>query len=287
MAHHQGMTLVALSNLLDDFSMQRRFHTDTRVKACALLLEERIPMRSGVVQPETPRVPSTLSLDEDRDTAERISGKETWSGELRSHLLGTSTLSSFIATNGGGFLTYRGIDVNRFREEGALDPGGTYVYVRNHTADRLWSTSFLPTRVEPEFYDVVFSLDKIEILRRDGDVETLTEVVVSPEQPVEVRRITLSNHGAGAVELDLTTYTELCLGPRSADVAHPAFQKMFVETEFWEERNALLARRRPRAPGEAETWVAQILVPSTDNVRDFDFDTSRAQDRKSVVSGRV
>ena len=276
MAHHQGMTLVALANLLTDFSMQRRFHADARIKACDLLLEERIPVKAGVVKPETPRIPSNLATTDEFEAVERIGFKQSHGSELRSNLLGHGSVSTLVTAGGEGFTNWRGVDVNRFREEGSLGAGGTYVYISNRSRSTQWSSGYLPTRSEPDQYDAIFSLDKVEFLRRDAEVETLTEIVVSPEQPVEVRRITLTNHGSFALALDVTTYMELSLAPRVSDVAHPAFQKMFVETESVPGRGALIARRRPRSQGEAEIWVGQILLPVTENVGELSFETSRA-----------
>src|SRR5690606_5598446 len=128
MAHHQGMTLVALSNLLTDFSMQRRFHADARIKACALLLEERIPVRAGVVEPETTRTASPLAQTFEQEVTEHLDLAQARTSPPRGHLLGQGDLSSWISAGGEGFLTWRGIDVQRFREEASLSCGGILLY---------------------------------------------------------------------------------------------------------------------------------------------------------------
>jgi cyclic beta-1,2-glucan synthetase len=260
MAHHQGMTLVALSNLLSDFAMQRRFHADPRIKACALLLEERIPPRAGVVQPETPRIAPNLTAALEQESTEHLDFAEVQKDELRGQLLGQGSLATWVTSGGGGFTTWRGLDVQRFREDASLECGGIYLYFRNLDGGHYWSSGYLPTKAEPRHYDVVFSIDKIELARRDGDIETLTEITVSPEHAAEIRRVTLTNHATRSVRLDVTSFTELSLAPRVADVAHPAFQKLFVELEFLEERGALLAHRRKRSEHDPDVWVAQLYV---------------------------
>jgi len=260
MAHHQGMTLVALANLLSDFAMQRRFHADPRIKACALLLEERIPARAGVVQPETTRAVSTLSSALEQEATDHLDLAQVRGGPLRGHLLGQGSLSTWVTSGGEGFLTWRGLDVPRFREESSLECGGIYLYFQNLDRDNYWSSGYMPTRAEPSHYDVVFSVDKVEFGRRDGDIETLTEITLSPEHPAEIRRITLTNHSQTAVRIAITSFTELALTSRSADVAHPAFQKMFVETEFLGERGALIAHRRKRSAHDPSVWMAQVFV---------------------------
>jgi cyclic beta-1,2-glucan synthetase len=273
MAHHQGMSLVALDNLLNDGPMQRRFHTDARIKATELLLEERIPLGAPVVELHAATIRAPLLVEPELEAAEHV-GLATH-GPLRSHLLGHGELSTFVTYTGGGFTTYKGRDVNRFRADSVLEPGGIYGYVRHVDDERYWSVTFDPVRKKPDAYDVTFTIDRVEFRRRDENIETLMELVVSPEYPAEVRRFTLANHGDEPAQLELTTYTEVALSPRRSDAAHPAFANMFVETEAFTERGALLARRRPRLPGEPETWLVQLLVPEEGEWTDFEWDTSR------------
>jgi cellobiose phosphorylase len=259
MAHHQGMTLVAIDNVLHDAPMQRRFHADPRVKASALLFEERIPERVPIVEVNSSSLRTPSPSEADLDVVEHVGLAAHPIARL--HLLGHGELSTAVTVLGEGFTTWKDLDVSRFREDHALEAGGIYLYVRDHTAESHWSAGFQPTRVVPETYDVAFAIDRIEIRRRDGDIETTAEITVSPERPAEVRRVTLTNHGSAAHELDITTYTEVVLAPRAADVAHRAFGGMFIETEALPDQSAVLARRRPKSPAEPETWLVQVLCP--------------------------
>jgi cyclic beta-1,2-glucan synthetase len=275
MAHHQGMSLVALCNVLCNWPMQRRFFADARVKASALLLEERVPSTTPVIpvradQAATP----TLGEPELRLTDHVGPGAP---GVERLHLLGHGELSSIISASGGGVTTWKGMDVSRFREDAALDAGGTFLYVRDLTGQRMWSAGRQPTTVTPDYYDASFSIDRVELKRRDGAIETVMEIVVSPEHPAEVRRLTLTNHGDRAVDLDVTSYMEPVLAPRGADVAHRAFSSMFLEAELLPERGAILVRRRPRSSHEAESWLVQVLSPDGDGFGPAELDASRAE----------
>ncbi|HEY3822382.1 MAG TPA: glucoamylase family protein [Polyangiaceae bacterium] len=274
MAHHQGMTLVALDNTLHDSPMQRRFHRDPRIKATELLLEERIPERTPLVTVTASSLRTPTSNEPDLDVVEHVGlGARPLA---RIHLLGHGELSAAVTVLGEGFTTWKDLDVHRFREDQALEAGGIYLYVRDHTAKTVWSAGYQPTKTEPDFYDVAFAIDRVEIHRRDGDIETTTEITVSPEHTTEVRRVTLTNHGSAAHDLDLTTYTEVVLAPRAADVAHRAFASMFIETEALAEHGAVLARRRPRSRSEGETWLAQVLSPEGPAWRPgFEHETSR------------
>ncbi|HTV21677.1 MAG TPA: glucoamylase family protein [Polyangiaceae bacterium] len=273
MAHHQGMSLVALGNILLDGPMQRRFHRDPRIKATELLLEERVPLAAP-----PPRSPATVMstsarIEQRVDAVEHVGLRSP--GPLRVQLLGHGELSSIVSATGAGVTTWKGLDANRFREDPVLEAGGIYLYVKNRTQNRLWSAGFQPTRAEPSFYNVAFSIDRVEFHRKDGDVQTVTEVALSPEHAVEVRRITLSNQGESPLELELTSYTEVVLAPRGADVGHRAFSNMFVETEALPERFALLAKRRPRNAGDAEVWMVQMLMAESAGFGPLDYDCSR------------
>jgi len=145
----------------------------------------------------------------------------------------------------------------------------------------LWSAGFQPVGKEPDEYEVLFSVDKAEFTRRDDDLETHLELAIAPDSNVEVRLMMITNHGDVAHTLDATSYAELVLCPAEADVAHPAFQKLFVETHWLPEHNALLARRRPRTQGEQNGWAVHTLAVD-DNSRsmaagEIQFETDRAR----------
>jgi cyclic beta-1,2-glucan synthetase len=273
-AHHQGMSLVSLCNVLCNWPMQRRFFADARVKASALLLEERVPQAAPVIPVRSEQVPTPLLGEPELRLTDHVGLGHT--GVQRLHLLGHGELSSIISASGTGVTTWRGMDVTRFRADSVHDTSGTFIYVRDLTGSRIWSAGQQPTGAVPDYYDASFSIDRVELKRRDGAIETVMEVVVSPEHPAEVRRLTLTNHAAEACELDITAYSEPVLAPRGADVAHRAFSSMFLETELLPERGAILVRRRPRSSHEPETWMVQVLTPDGDGFGPAELDSSRA-----------
>jgi cyclic beta-1,2-glucan synthetase len=275
MAHHQGMTLVALCNLLCNWPMQRRFFADARVKASGLLLEERVPTSAPTIPVRADQAASPLLGEPELRLTDHVGLGNA--GVPRLHLLGHGELSSIISAYGTGATTWRGLDVTRFRDDTSLDPSGIFLYVRDLSNQRLWSAGRAPTSAAPDYYDASFSIDRVELKRRDGVIETVTEIVVSPEHPAEVRRITFANHGQRAVELDVTSYTEPVLAPHGADVAHRAFSSMFLEAELLPERGAILLCRRPRGAHEAECWLVQVLTPDADGFGPAELDASRAE----------
>ena len=116
-------------------------------------------------------------------------------------------------------------------------------------------------RAVPDAYEVTFAVDKAEIRRLDGDIETLLEVAVSPENNAEIRQVTLKNLGDRTEVLEVTSFLELVLGEAAADLAHPAFSKLFVETEYVPQRRTLLARPGHVTPGRIRSAI-HVLAPS-------------------------
>jgi cyclic beta-1,2-glucan synthetase len=275
MAHHQGMCLVALCNVLCNWPMPRRFFADARVKASALLLEERVPLAAPVIPVRADKMGTPLPGEPELRLTDHVGLASR--GVQRLHLLGHGELSSIISATGTGVTTWKGMDVTRFRQDAVLETSGIFIYVRDLSGRRLWSAGQEPTGAVPDYYDASFSIDRVELKRRDGAIETVCEIVVSPEHPAEIRRLTFANHGEQACDLDVTTYTEPVLAPRGADVAHRAFSSMFLETELLPERGAILVRRRPRSHGEVESWMVQLLTPDGDGFGPAQLDASRAE----------
>jgi cyclic beta-1,2-glucan synthetase len=124
---------------------------------------------------------------------------------------------------------------------------------------------------------VAFFEDRAEITRRDGRILTSTEILVSPEDDAEVRRVSVTNEGTRVSEIELTTYSEVVLSTAAADSAHPAFSKLFVRTEFIADSGALLATRRSREPEDPELWVAHVSSLEGAGIGGVQFETDRAR----------
>ena len=195
----------------------------------------------------------------------------------RTHILSNGSYSVMLTAAGSGFSQWRNIAVTRWREDPTCDPWGCYVFLRDVHEGRVWSAGYQPAGVEPESYGVDFYEDRAEISRKDGAISTLLEVLVGSEDDIEVRRVSLTNHARTAREIELTSYAEIVLAPPAGDAAHPAFSKMFVQTEFAAESGALLAVRRPRDAGELRVWATHFSTLEGSAVGGVQFETDRAR----------
>ncbi len=279
MAHHQGMSLVGLANSLLDEPMPRRFHAVPMVRAVDLLLQERIPRDATIIEPSEAIAPAQSPETATAKAAPLMSRRLTTAATPapRVHLISNTQYHVMLTNAGGGYSTCRGLDVTRWREDITRDNWGQFIYLRDMGTGQLWSSAHHPTGRLADTYEVVFSADKAAFRRRDGMIETLTEVTVSPEGLAEVRRVTLTNHDTRPHEVELTSYAEVVLLGRGADLAHPAFGKLFVETEWLAGSQALLCRRRPRASDQAPIWAVHVVASDTPSANDIQFETDRAR----------
>jgi cyclic beta-1,2-glucan synthetase len=276
MAHHQGMSLVALDNLLNRELMQRRFHAEPLVQATELLLQERVPRN---VPAAHPRAEEVLSGRVVRMVSPMVSRRYD-SADLptpRTQILSNGTYSVMLTTAGAGYSMCGRLAVTRWREDATRDNWGSFVYLRDVRSRRVWSAGFQPVGREPQAYEVNFAEDKAEFWRTDAGLVTHTEIIVSPEDNSEVRRITLTNNSTRVREIELTSYAEVVLAPPAADSAHPAFSNLFIETEFIAADNALIARRRPRSSKDDPVWGVHVLIVEGEAVGATQYETDRGR----------
>jgi cyclic beta-1,2-glucan synthetase len=195
----------------------------------------------------------------------------------RTHLLSNGNYSVMLTAAGSGFSRWQGMALTRWREDPTCDPWGFYIFLRDVFNGHVWSAGYQPIGRESEIYEVAFFEQRAEISRKDGPIRTIMEIIVSPEDDAEVRHLSLTNEGRGVREIELTSYSEVVLSPPAADSAHPAFSKMFVQTEFVAERGALLATRRPRDPGQPQLWIAHFNSLDGEAIGGLQFETDRAR----------
>ncbi|HEV2650658.1 MAG TPA: glucoamylase family protein, partial [Rhizomicrobium sp.] len=276
MAHHQGMTIIAISDVIHDGMMRDRFHAEPMVRASELLLHERMPRDVSVAQPPPELATGAITLYHAAPPAQRRF-KTAHTATPRTQLLSNGHYTTMVTAAGSGYSQWNDLAITRWREDPTRDNWGTYFYLRDLRSNDVWSAGFQPRGVEPDSYDVIFSEDRAIITRQDGSLTTMTEVAVSPEDDAEVRRISITNHGSRLREIEVTSYAELVLTRPGDDMAHPAFMKMFVETEYVRQPGALLATRRRRGSNDPQVWAAHISVVEGESVGEPQFETDRGR----------
>lgn len=276
MAHHQGMSLLALANLLLPKPIFERFHRNKYVRSAELILQERVPKKPKLIKhPAMNREQDQITkAEQDFSAVREYKSPNTKVPEVC--ILSNGAFSTIVSNTGSGFSLYKGLQVSRWREDPIMDPWGSYVYIRDLTNDKVWSPSFQPLREEKTEHLVQFSLDRATFMRTVEKVKTTMEISVSPEWNAEVRRVTLTNKSEKAKVLEVTTFTELALANPIADEAHTAFSKLFIRTSFDQETGCLIAGRRPREKKDQTLWAAHSLIVEGMPLGTIEFDTDRS-----------
>ena len=276
MAHHQGMSVVAIANTLLDGRMRSRFHREPMIQATELLLQERMPRDIAVAPPQAAEARATpVGTMGIAPTVRRL--KASAGRTPITHLLSNGRYTVMLTTAGAGFSRWRDVAVTRWREDTTLDDWGSFIFLRDMQRGGVWSAGAQPFAVVGTDDDVVFGEDRAEFAHTDGRLLTTTEVLVSGEDDGEVRRVSLANSGRHAREIELTSYAELVLATPATDDAHPAFTKMFIETEYVAEFGALVATRRPRSRDEAQIWAAHFAVVEGEILADQQYESDRSR----------
>jgi len=273
MAHHQGMMLLSLAHLLCERPMQRRFAADPLIKATMLLLQERVPAATVF----------HFHIAELSDTREAQSGPAMPMRVLASadtpvpevQLLSNGRYHVMVTNAGGGYSRWKDLAVTRWREDATRDNWGSFCYLRDVASGETWSAAHQPTGREADAFEAIFSEARAEFRRSDLDYETHTEIVVSPEDDIELRRLHIVNRARTRRTIEVTSYAEVVLATPAADALHPAFSNLFVETEILTEAQAIVCRRRPRSQGEKLASMFHLMAIHGGKPGAASFETDR------------
>jgi cyclic beta-1,2-glucan synthetase len=268
MAHHQGMSFLSLAYLLLAKPMQRRFQSDPQFQATELLLQERIP-RAAPFYPHSAEVTGERQrADEQVGLLRVFTTPHTPAPEV--HLLSNGRYHVMVTNAGGGYSSWKGLAVTRWREDTTRDNAGMFCYVRDVSSGDVWSTAYQPTQRPMKAYEA-----RAEFRRRDRDIAIHTEIAVSPEDDIEIRRSTITNYSDVSRTIELTSYGEVVLATPAADATHPTFSNLFVQTEILEARQAILCTRRPRSDQEHPPWMIHLIAVVGAKTGETSYETDR------------
>jgi cyclic beta-1,2-glucan synthetase len=274
MAHHQGMSLLSLASVLLNQPMQKRFESDPQFKSVMLLLQERVPKTASEYLHAAgfPRLNGTARPDMKLRVFTDPDRHRPYV-----QLLSNGRYHVMMSSAGGGYSRWRDLAVTRWREDITCDNWGTFCYLRDVATGEFWSTAHQPTLVRPETYEAIFSDARVEFRVRERDYDSHTEIVVSPEDDIELRRTHITNRARARRTIEFTSYAEVVLAPPMADTMHPAFSNLFVQTELLPELQAIVCTRRPRSEGETVPWMCHLLAVHGADIDEISYETDRSR----------
>ncbi|MGD0400313.1 MAG: glucoamylase family protein [Syntrophobacteraceae bacterium] len=275
MTHHQGMSFLSLAYVLLGRPMQKRFESEPLFQATMLLLQERVP-KATAFYAHTTELPELLAASSGAETPIRVfSSPDTPNPEVQ--LLSNGRYHVMITNAGGGYSRWKDIAVTRWREDSTCDNWGAFCYICDVTSREFWSTAYQPTLKRSKHFEAIFSEGRAEFRCRDHDYDTHTEIAVSPEDDIELRRVRITNHARTRRAIDVTSYAEVVLAQPAADALHPAFSNLFVQTEIIRRQRAILCTRRPRSQGEQAPWMFHLMAVHGAEIADVSYETDRMQ----------
>lgn len=282
MGHHAGMSLLSLAYVLLDKPMQKRFEADPTFRAAELLLHERIPKDSVPAYPHAMEAEVKQSESAEEAGMMRVfSDPNTPVPEV--HLLSNGGYHVMITSAGGGYSRWRDLAVTRWREDSTRDSWGTFCYLRDLDSGSLWSSSLQPTLQSCKSYEAIFTQARAEFRHRHDQLELHSQISVSSEDDLELRRITLTNRSDRVRTIEFTSYAEVVMATQSQDESHPAFSNLFVQTEIDRKHEAIFCSRRPRSAEEHPPWLLHMMTASGESSPATSFETDRM---KFVGRGR-
>ncbi|MGB5063616.1 MAG: glucoamylase family protein, partial [Candidatus Competibacter sp.] len=259
MAHHQGMSFLSLAYVLLDRPMQKRFESAPLFQATTLLLQERIPETPAFYSQTTSEITDIRTTAGGQEVPVRVfDGPHTPHPEVQ--LLSNGRYQVMVTHAGGGYSRWKDLAVTRWREDTTCDSWGSFCYLRDAASGAFWSTTYQPTLQPPDTFEVIFSEGRAEFRRRDHEFESHTEIAVSPEDDIELRRMRITNRARTRRVIEVTSYAEVVLASSAADALHPAFSNLFVQTEILHPQPVILCNRRPRSHGEPSPWMFHLMV---------------------------
>ncbi len=264
MAHHQGMILMAMDNYFHQDIMVRRMHGDPRIQSVELLLQEQVPQAIPLQDPYA----------EDVKGIQRLTAAPVeiipWQIPVQTpipqmHILSNGSYQVLISNMGGGYSSWRDLDLTRWHSDGVLDPWGSWIYIQDRGSgfgihNSLWSASHQPIPGDATKMQVTYFAHMAVFRRMENGLASTLEITVAPDDPVEIRHIHLYNDTGDPRNLRLTSYGEVILAPQAADNRHPAFNKLFIESEFIPELNLQIFTRRLRSSQEKPIFMGHMLV---------------------------
>lgn len=273
MSHHQGMSLLSVAYLLHDKPMQKLFEAEPQFESALLLLQERIP-RATVFYAHTTDIADVGYVAKGTESRE-IDTPNTPIPEVQ--LLSNGRYHVMITNAGGGYSRWKDLAVTRWREDGTRDNWGAFCYIRDVESNTYWSNTHQPTLTKEEKYEAVFSVGRADFHSTHNEIETHTEMVVSPEDDIEMRRMRVSNNSSARREIEVTSYAEVVLAPAASDIMQPLFNNLFVQTEVLPQQHAILCKRRPRSVEEPTPVMFHLMTLQEKVTEEISYETDRME----------
>lgn len=272
MAHHQGLILLSINNFINHNIIQKRFMQNPEMGAINILLQERVPETAIITKEEKEKVEKPKIKDYEnyiQNTYKKIDNRI-----IRGNVISNDEYTIAINQKGIGVSKYKDIYVNRFKNMDDY-PQGIFFSIKNIKNKNMWGLPYLENGYKNDNYQVDFMPDKIEIQMTNGNIKTKMTTTIVPNEPVEIRRLTLENIGSTEETLEVSSFFEPVLSRKEQDYAHPAFNNLFLLANYNEEEKCLVIRRKKRDDNRNDIYLSVGLFTSAPTIGDLEYEIDK------------
>lgn len=270
MAHHQGLILLSINNLMNNNIVQKRFVQNPEIEAVDILLQERMPENIIITKEEKEKVEKIKYIDYENTTQREITKINTKLNNV--NVIGNDKYTIIMDQKGNGYSKYNNILINRYKYTDDEEQG-IFFFFKNIKTKRIWTSNYMNYLSKADKYVMCFTPDMNKITRQDGNIETITKISVAPTEPVEIRRIELVNHGIEDETIEITSFLEPLISEKEQDYAHRAFNKLFLEYEIIED--TILIRRKSRDKSKSDMFLAVNLYAENEIIGETEFEVDK------------
>ena len=270
MAHHQGLILLSINNLMNNNIVQKRFVQNPEIEAVDILLQERMPENIIITKEEKEKVEKIKYIDYENSTQREITKINTKLNNV--NVIGNDKYTIIMDQKGNGYSKYNNILINRYKYTDDEEQG-IFFFFKNIKTKRIWTSNYMNYLSKADKYVMCFTPDMNKITRQDGNIETITKISVAPTEPVEIRRIELVNHGIEDETIEITSFLEPLISEKEQDYAHRAFNKLFLEYEIIED--TILIRRKSRDKSKSDMFLAVNLYAENEIIGETEFEVDK------------
>lgn len=192
-------------------------------------------------------------------------------------LLSNGKYHVMVSNSGGGYSRWKDFAVTRWREDGTCDNWGTFCYIRDIDSGEYWSNTHQPSLKKSKSYEAAFSQGRVDFHTSNNNIDTHTEIVVSPEDDIEIRRMHVTNKSAIRRTIEITSYAEVVIASPASDAMQPAFSNLFVQTEILPLQRAIICSRRPSSNNEQVPWMFHSMILHGSEKAEVSYETDRME----------
>ena len=267
MAHHQGLILLSINNLVNNKILINRFYENPEIEAIDILLQERMPQKAIVTKEKKEKV-EKLKIKDYQNYSERVYTKVNKDIPI-SNVISNGTYTVLNLVDGRGYSKYKNIFINKFKETDDYNQGN-FFYIRNLSNNQIINASLK----EEEEGKIVFAPDCIKTIKTVGNIKLKTITVIAPDEPVEIRRLEITNEGDKTENLEIINYFEPVLSSKEQEYSHPAFNNLFV-TYQQEENGAIIVKRKKRGFKEKDIYLGVNLYTENQTIGNLEFEINK------------